>query len=148
MSVQHRKLVNGDFFPWLGLYEQYGEHYGTPITDQIALRVWSWITDEANELDGLVAVNDSGELVGFAHYRRFVQPLTARRGVFLEDLFVVPSERSHGVARALVDTVRAEAKAAGASLLRLSARPDDETANGIYGAIAEHSPWNTYEAAI
>ncbi|NQX27579.1 GNAT family N-acetyltransferase [Microbacteriaceae bacterium VKM Ac-2854] len=146
MSVQHRKLVNGDFFPWLGLYEQYGEHYGTPINDQVALRVWSWI--ESGELDGLIAVDDAGSLVGFAHYRRFVQPLTARRGVFLEDLFVVPSERSHGVARALVDAVTAEAKAGGASLLQLSARPDDELANGVYGAIAERSAWHSYETAI
>lgn len=147
MSVQFRKLVDGDFFPWLGLYEQYGEHYASPITDQVALRVWSWITDPAHELDGFVAV-ENGELVGLAHFRRFVRPLTASRGVFLEDLYVVPSARHHGLGTTLVEAVKAEAIASGARLLRLSARPDDEMANSVYGSLAQRSDWNTYEAAL
>ncbi|NQX10113.1 GNAT family N-acetyltransferase [Microbacteriaceae bacterium VKM Ac-2855] len=147
MSIRIRKLVDGDFFPWLGLYEQYGQHYAAAIDDQVALRVWSWITDPAVPLDGLIAVDDE-QLVGLAHYRGFVQPLTASRGVFVEDLFVVPTARQNGLGTILVEAVKAEASATGASILRLSARPDDEMANSVYGALATRSSGNEYEAAI
>lgn len=131
MSIQVRPLGDNDFFTWLGLFEGYSEFYESKLTDEKALRVWSWIIDKGHELDGAVAVNEDGDFIGFAHYREYPRTLTADRGLFLDDLFVVPDARGAGVGKALLDFVKQFASDHQLGQIQLITAADNETAQHL-----------------
>jgi len=53
---------------------------------------------------------EAGRAVGFALIFHTYSTWRGRRGIWLEDLFVLPDERRHGVGRALLDRVLSLAK--------------------------------------
>jgi ribosomal protein S18 acetylase RimI-like enzyme len=148
MTVQIRPLGDKDFFPWLGLWEGYSEFYESDLTDEKALQVWSWIIDKNHELDGAVALNDNGDMIGFALYREFPRTLSADRGLFLDDLFVIPDSRSAGAGRALLDFVKDYAKQHRLKQIQLVTAADNETAQHLYEEIGARTDWVTYEIEV
>ncbi|MFC6355512.1 GNAT family N-acetyltransferase [Luethyella okanaganae] len=144
MSIQVRPLKDGDFFPWLGLFEGYSEFYQSKLTDEKALRVWSWLMDKNQESSGIVAV-DGEEFVGFAHLREFSRPLDASRGLFLDDLFVLPDARSQGVGATLIAFAKSLAVERGLSIVRWITAADNETAQRLYDKLATRTEWVTYD---
>jgi ribosomal protein S18 acetylase RimI-like enzyme len=145
MSVQIRPLGDKDFFAWLGLFEGYSEFYGSELTDQKALQVWSWIIDKNNSLDGAVAVNDAGDSVGLAHYRTVTRTLSATMGLYLDDLFVVADARGEGVGHSLIAFTKAYAAERSLSQIRLITAADNETAQALYNTVGTRTDWVTYE---
>jgi len=77
------------------LYAAYLDFYNTSLTREQMDRVWLWLHDEANEVEGLVAVSASGDVVGLAHYRHFARPSSASIDGCLDDLFVDPAVVPH-----------------------------------------------------
>jgi ribosomal protein S18 acetylase RimI-like enzyme len=148
MTVQVRPLGDKDFFPWLGLWEGYSEFYESDLTDEKALQVWSWIIDKNHELDGAVALNETGEMIGFALYREFPRTLSADRGLFLDDLFVVPDARSAGAGRALLAFVKDYARQHRLKQIQLITAADNETAQHLYEEIGTRTEWVTYEIEV
>jgi GNAT superfamily N-acetyltransferase len=55
----------------------------------------------------VVIAEVDGEVAGFALYFRTFSTWVGRDGIWLEDLFVRPAFRRHGVGRALLDELRA-----------------------------------------
>jgi|SRR5665647_452613 len=148
MSVQVRPLGDKDFFSWLGLFEGYSEFYESELTDEKALRVWSWIIDKNHDLGGAVAVNDTGDFIGFAHYRTYPRTLNADLGLFLDDLFVVTDERSAGVGRALMDFVKGFAGQHHLKQIQWLTAADNETAQKLYDEVGTRTDWVTYEIEL
>ena len=148
MSVQVRPLGDKDFFPWLGLFEGYSEFYESTLTDEKALRVWSWIIDKNHDLTGAVAVNDEGEFVGLAHYREFPRTLNADMGLFLDDLFVAPDARGAGVGKALMEFVKGYAGEHKLSQVQWLTAADNETAQVLYDEVGTRTDWVTYEMDV
>jgi ribosomal protein S18 acetylase RimI-like enzyme len=148
MTVQVRPLGDKDFFSWLGLWEGYSEFYESDLTDEKALQVWSWIIDKNHDLDGAVALNDDGDMIGFALYRQFPRTLSADRGLFLDDLFVAPDSRSTGAGRALIDFVKDYAKQHKLKQIQLVTAADNETAQHLYDEIGTRTEWVTYEIEV
>ncbi|WP_223690360.1 GNAT family N-acetyltransferase [Leifsonia poae] len=144
MSIEVRPVADGDFFAWLGLYEEYAAFYETTLTDQKALLLWSWLTAPDHEEDGLVAV-DGDRLVGLAHIREFARPLEGDRGLFLDDLYVIEDARGKGIGRRLVDTVRARADERGLGVVQWITAHDNQTAQQLYDSLANRTSWVTYE---
>jgi Predicted acetyltransferase len=148
MSARVRPIESGDFFAWLGLYADYGTFYDTPLSDEKALRVWSWLTDAAHESRALLAVDETDAPVGLAHYRAFARPLAGGRGLYLDDLFVAPDARGHGAATALIEAVRERAATEGCTLVRWITAADNETAQRVYDRVAERTEWVTYDLKL
>ncbi|HEY5224543.1 MAG TPA: GNAT family N-acetyltransferase [Microbacteriaceae bacterium] len=144
MSITIRTPSDGDFFDWLGLYEEYAQFYEEPLTDQRALQLWSWLTDASHEENGLVAVDD-GSLVGLVHFREFTRPLEADQGSYIDDLFVKDDARHTGVGRALIDAVSDRARAAGHGVVQWITAADNAEAQRLYDDVATRTPWVTYE---
>ena len=145
MNVTVRPVDAADFFAWIELYAAYGEFYKTPLDDEKALLVWSWITDPGHETGALFAVDDSGTPMGLAHYRAFARPLSGSRGLYLDDLFVTPPARSQGVASALLETLRSKAQAEGFSVVRWITAADNAVAQRLYDRLATKTDWVTYD---
>ena len=145
MTASVRRVQENEFFTWLDLYVGYGEFYETPVTDEKALLVWSWITDPGNELEAYFAVDEEGTPIGLAHVREFVRPLDGSKGLYLDDLFVSPDARGAGAGSALLDAVRESAKERKLSVVRWITAKDNETARRLYDKVAQKTKWVTYD---
>ena len=96
MPIKIRAVAEGDRAEWEKLYQGYAEFYRTEQSADMRARVWEWLFDPGHEVEGLVAEDADGRLVGLAHYRAFARPLAAATGGFLDDLFVDPAARGSG----------------------------------------------------
>jgi GNAT superfamily N-acetyltransferase len=145
MTVTIRRVEDNEFFTWLDLYAGYGEFYETPLSDEKALLVWSWITDAGNELEAYFAIDADGTPVGLAHVREFARPLDGTRGLYLDDLFVRPDARGEGAGTAILEALRDRAKESGLSVVRWVTAKDNATARRVYDRVASKTAWVTYD---
>ena len=148
MTFHIRPVHDRDFFNWLPLFASYGDFYGTPVPDEKALLVWSWITEKTHGVSALVAQDDNGSLVGLAHYRTFARPLAGGTGIYIDDLFVTPDARGNGIATALIENVTDIARAQGAGIVRWITAPDNDEAQILYDKIADRTDWVTYDLQV
>jgi ribosomal protein S18 acetylase RimI-like enzyme len=145
MTVSIRPLGERDFFAWLPLFEGYCRFYETDLDDTKALIVWQWLMDPAKTINGLVATDETGELIGLAHYRIEPDTLAARYGVYLDDLYTLPEHRGRGVGRTLIEALRRLAAERGYSVVRWITAADNEDAQTLYDSVASKTSWVTYE---
>ncbi|MEY9850428.1 ribosomal protein S18 acetylase RimI-like enzyme [Leifsonia sp. EB41] len=145
MTADVRRVEDNEFFTWLDLYAGYGEFYETPVTDEKALLVWSWITDAENSLEAYFAVDSEGTPIGLAHVREFARPLDGSTGLYLDDLFVLPDARGEGAGTALLEKLRSLAQERGLSVVRWITAKDNQTARRLYDRMAEKTKWVTYD---
>ncbi|HEY8589086.1 MAG TPA: GNAT family N-acetyltransferase, partial [Naasia sp.] len=80
-----------------------------------------------------------------AHVREFERLLENDRGLYLEDLFVGPQFRNRGVARAIFDHLKQEARDRGFGVIRWITAEDNATARSLYDSVGEKTPWVTYD---
>lgn len=142
-----RDIEPGDLDAWRRLFVDYGVFYETAFTDDVLDGVWAWLLDPAHEVNAVVVV-DSGEVVGFAHYRRLADTFTAGPGWFLDDLYVSPGARSGGVGSALIEAVTERARQHGGGTLRWITAADNDRAQRVYDRIATRATWVTFEREI
>jgi GNAT superfamily N-acetyltransferase len=144
-----RPVVDRDFFAWHELFEGYCEFYETPLNDEKAVLVWSWFTSTERKAEAIVAVDDeTGTLIGLAHYRDFARPLAGGTGIYLDDLFVRPDARGQGVGKSLIAQVKQIGVERRAILVRWITAHDNETAQRLYDSVAEKTNWITYDLAV
>jgi GNAT superfamily N-acetyltransferase len=95
--------------------------------------------------EALIAQHDS-ESVGYALYFPTFSSFLASRGVWLEDLFVLPSHRGAGVGRALLSAVAARVHERGDGRLEWCALGWNELALGFYRSIGARTmdAWITH----
>jgi GNAT superfamily N-acetyltransferase len=116
----------------VSLFDEYRAHYGeTPAAAQTA----DWLSDQlsGDRLRAFTAVRD-GQIIGFV--TGAVLPASLRLATFwlVRDLFVAQGHRRGGAARALLEHIVAEARAAGALRLSLQTEPDNVPALALYRA--------------
>ena len=112
------------------IFEQYRVHYGEAPD---ASRSATWLERNLNSTRFRAFVaEDKGQFVGFATTMEV--PASLRLGHFwqIRDLFVLPDQRRLGVGRALLDSIRAAAIAAGVLRLVLQTEDDNEPAHRLY----------------
>ena len=73
-----------------------------------------------------------GEGLGLALYFYTFSTWRGRRGVYIQDLHVVETERGSGLGRRLVEAVAAHARRDGCTHLRLAVALDNKKARGFY----------------
>jgi ribosomal protein S18 acetylase RimI-like enzyme len=148
MTFEIRPVHDRDFFNWLPLFASYGDFYGTPVPDEKALLVWSWISEKTHGVSALVAQDEDGSLVGLAHYRTFARPLAGGTGIYIDDLFVAPEARGKGIATALIEQVTGIAREQRAGIVRWVTAPDNDEAQILYDKVAERTEWVTYDLQV
>lgn len=127
-----RPATSEDRAEWRVLFNDYADFYGVPMDDTIAGRVWAWLLDPAHVLEGLVACEADGEIVGIAHVRACPRPLAGRDVGFVDDMYVAPEARGSGAADALVEALRALAAERGWSTLRWITQHFNERGRAFY----------------
>jgi GNAT superfamily N-acetyltransferase len=90
-----------------------------------------------------------GEPLGYACLYWFFTSISAAESVLMNDLYVVPEARGHGLGRALIEASAGVARERGAHHLEWSTAPDNETAQRLYESTgAQRSEWITYELGL
>ena len=90
--------------------------------------------------------DDAGTIAGMTIYFRNFSTWTGKLGIYLEDLYVCPGVRGHGVGRALMSALADEARAHGYARIDWSVLDWNETALSFYTSI-EAKPmtgWTSY----
>ncbi len=97
----------------------------------------------------LAARDESGRILGYACLYWHFSSLAAVETVLMNDLFVSPEARGHGIGRALIEASRNVARARGAGWLEWATAPDNHTAQRLYDSMTdEKSTWLEYELDV
>lgn len=97
----------------------------------------------------VVIAERDGEAAGFALYFHNFSTFLTRPGIYLEDLFVRPEHRGHGVGRALLTHLARLALERGCGRLEWAVLDWNENAIGFYrklGALAQDE-WTVYRVS-
>jgi len=97
----------------------------------------------------VVLAYDRETIAGYALWFRSYSTFLARPGIYLEDLFVRPEHRGHGVGKALLQHLASLAEQRGCGRLEWSVLDWNESAIGFYrtlGAIAQDE-WTVYRVS-
>jgi len=132
---------------WRSHYRRYAAALGELADDTVATTVWSWLLAGTHGVEGVLAIGDDGELAGFVHFRPFPRTLDGNEACFLDDLWVAETHRGTGLAKALIDRVRATARERGWTHVRWVTEASNARARALYAGIAEDALLVTYRIA-
>ena len=148
MGVTIRPVKSEDRAEWDVLYQGYATFYHVDQTEEMRDTVFGWLMDDEHSCNGLVALDDSGKLIGLTHYRPFASPLRALTNCFLDDLFVDPAARGSGAADALIAGVAEVARQNGWPVVRWITADDNYRGRGVYDKVATRTMWVTYDLKV
>jgi ribosomal protein S18 acetylase RimI-like enzyme len=134
MNVQIRQATIHDLDALVPLFDGYRQFYGQP-SDPGKARAFLAERFGHHESLILLARDEAGGGAGFTQLYPLFSSVRAVRTYLLNDLFVAPAARRHGVAKALVEAAAAHAKALGAASLSLSTALDNAPAQALYESL-------------
>lgn len=146
-----RALDADDYDQWLALWEGYNAFYGrfgpSALPLEITLRTWSRFFDGCEPVYALVAQSE-GKLIGLTHYLFHRSTTSIGPNCYLQDLFTVEAARGKGVARALINGVYEQARAASAPRVYWQTHETNLIAMKLYDQVAERSGFLVYRKSI
>jgi GNAT superfamily N-acetyltransferase len=95
-----------------------------------------------------IVAEESGRLLGLAHYIFHRSTIQIAPTCYLQDLFTIDAARGRGVGRALIDAVCREARAAGSSRVYWQTHETNVVAMSLYDKVAEKSGFLVYRKAL
>lgn len=147
MTVTIKPLAEHDFFAWYELFTISAESAGVTPDDERAMRVWTTLQED--QAHGVIATDETGAVVGLAHFVVFERLLQGDTGFLIEDLFVREESRGNGVATALIEHVRTRAEQEGRATVRWVARPNDPAATALFTKFADASgDWVLHDLSV
>jgi aromatic-L-amino-acid decarboxylase len=140
----------GELDELLPLVRAYCDFYEVEPSDR-DLRTLMLTLLAAGGRDGLqlLARDDTGAPVAFATLLFTWSTTSAARAAVLNDLYVAPEVRGHGLAEALIERCTNESARRGAAKLTWITRPDNQRAQAVYDrTVARRDPWVTYRVDL
>lgn len=144
MTLLIRKLEPSDFAAWLELWNQYLVFYKHTLPKEQTQLTWDRLLADAGPIYACVAELDT-QIVGFTHYSFTHSTWEHSPAVYVEDLFVAPSARNSGVARALAAELESIAVGAGSRRLHWITQHHNVTARKLYDELGELTDFIVYE---
>ncbi len=143
-SFRVRWLRDEDRTEWRGLWRAYLEFYETRVSETVYETFFARLRGEdPQDFHGLVAEKDR-RLVGLCHFLFHRHGWKVENVCYLQDLYTVPNMRGHGVGRALIEAVYAEADQRGAPGVYWLTQDFNETARRLYDKVATVTPFIKY----
>jgi len=122
---------SSDEAAWRRLWTGYIEFYEADVPEPVTALTWSRVLDPAIPMFARMAEVDDA-VVGFTISTLHPSTWTADLNCYLEDLFVDPGARGHGVGRALIDDLLVLAKDKGWDRLYWHTNAGNTTARALY----------------
>ena len=130
-----RSAIPADETSWRALWRGYCDFYGAGVGEAVTDRTWKRILDPDSAIMCIVAEVD-GQVYAFANCVVHENTWETQPVCLLEDLFVLPSARGHGIAKALIEWLRNAMRAEGWARLYWMTREDNEDARKLYDKFA------------
>jgi ribosomal protein S18 acetylase RimI-like enzyme len=147
MDFVIRQIASDDRRAWKDLYKSYLEFYESePIASSTEL-LWERLVSSPAIIQSFVA-QLNGELVGIVHFQYQLSTWTHTYHCYLEDLYVAKEHRGNGIARALIEAVRASALEEKCSELFWITKESNKTAQKLYDKLATKSDFIRYEIML
>jgi GNAT superfamily N-acetyltransferase len=137
-EVTVRALLPSDHDAWMPLWRAYQVFYKSDIPAEVSRITWARMLDPAEPVHGAVAVID-GRPVGLAHWLTHRTTWSVADFCYLNDLFVAPEQRGHGVGKALIEHVYAAAAARGCAQVYWLTHQTNTTAQRLYDYVANRT---------
>jgi ribosomal protein S18 acetylase RimI-like enzyme len=134
MSITVRQATIHDLDRVAPLFDAYRVFYRQPTDLDATTR---FLRERFQHHDSVVmlAIDDEGEGVGFVQLYPLFTSVRLARLYLLNDLFVAPQARRHGVAAALMHEAAAFARAVGAAGMTLSTAHTNSPAQRLYESL-------------
>jgi GNAT superfamily N-acetyltransferase len=151
-SGDSRLLVIRDPAPhdegaWRVLWTGYCAFYETSVAEAVTAGTWARILTPGSPLFGRIA-EWKGEVAGFTVSVLHQGSWTLDPICYLEDLFVAPKARGHGIGRALIADLLARAKERGWSRLYWHTRQGNAPARRLYNKFAMADDFVRYRLTL
>ena len=147
MAVVVRPVGPDERADWEPLWRGYLTFYETAYSPVVADVTWARLHDPAEPMHLLGAYLD-GRLVGIVQYLFHRSHWYVADVCYLQDLFVAPDARGHGIGRALIEATADKAREAGAARLYWMTHETNATARALYDALAERSGFIQYRMGL
>jgi GNAT superfamily N-acetyltransferase len=145
MDVRVRRLEDRDKAAWLVLFKAYVDFYKADVPDDIIELTWQrLLSDQEESMLGLVAVDESSAVVGFATLLFHRSTWSPTCYCYLEDLFVDSRVRGKSIGRRLIEAVYAEADARGATRTYWATEESNYRARSLYDQVATKTNFLQY----
>ncbi|KAK6202556.1 N-acetyltransferase HPA3 [Scheffersomyces amazonensis] len=150
MTVSLRPIEEKDKEEWINLWTGKGgyiEFYKSlhKITPEITDVTFARFLDPKEPVFAVVAVDDeSGKLVGFAHYLTHRNTWTIEDALYLNDLFVSENVRLGGIGRKLIEYVYGAADKLNAKKVYWSTQFENHRAQLLYTKVGVKSGFLLY----
>lgn len=137
-------LGPGDRAEWDRLWRAYLAFYGADVTPEIADLTFRRYTDpDRRDMNAWIA-RIGGQAVGIVNTIAHAHGWRAEDVTYLQDLYTLPEARGKGVARALIETVYADADAAGRPSVYWMTQEGNAAARRLYDRIAVKTDFIKY----
>lgn len=145
-SIILTPLTAADHDRWAELWRQYLDFYETQLPPEIYEHTWRRLIAADSPIRGLGARLDSAgvPLAGIVHYLFHAHAWSPREVCYLQDLFVDPAARRHGIGERLIAAVAAIARQRGCLRLYWTTKEDNATARSLYDRIAHFNGFIRY----
>ena len=148
MTLAVRSLTEADERPWRDLWRAYLAFYETTVPDDIYSTYFARLLgDDPQDFHGLIAEVDDTP-VGLAHYLFHRHGWKVENVCYMQDLYAAPEVRGQGVGRALIETVYAQADAAGAPDVYWLTQDFNTEARRLYDRIGTCTPFIKYARPV
>jgi GNAT superfamily N-acetyltransferase len=126
-----RAALPADEAAWCQLWQGYCEFYRADVPPEVTRRTWNRILDPDSAVMCIVAEVE-GKVYGFANCVVHENTWEIQPVCYLEDLFVAPAARGHGLGKALIEWLRNSMRAEGWARLYWTTREDNAQARQLY----------------
>jgi GNAT superfamily N-acetyltransferase len=138
-----RSALPSDEAAWRRMWRGYLAYYAASVPDEITNRTWKRILDPDSAVMCVVAEVE-GQVYGFANCVVHENTWEAQPICYVEDLYVEPAARGHGVGFALIEWLRNAMRAEGWARLYWHTREGNEAARRLYDRFAEADDFVRY----
>lgn len=142
-----RYAVPSDEPLWRSLWEGYLAFYETDLSDTVTAHTWARLIRRDEGMFCRIA-EVSGQVCGFSHSVLHAGTWVTQPICYLEDLFVAPEHRGHGIGGALIRDLKGLAGANGWSRLYWHTRSSNSAARRVYDRFAEADGFVRYRLSF
>ena len=138
-----RSALPSDETVWRQMWRGYLDFYASNIAEEVTNRTWKRILDPDSAVMCIVAEID-GQVYGFANCVVHENTWETQPVCYLEDLYVMPSARGHGIGAALIEWLRNAMRAEGWARLYWVTRESNAQARRLYDKFAQADDFVRY----
>jgi GNAT superfamily N-acetyltransferase len=144
MPYTIRPATAADEARWRELWIAYCAFYEWVPSEAILQHAWQRIMDPAAPVHSVLAEDENGLVQGLVNYVLHENVTALTPVCYLQDLFVDPAQRAHGLGKQMIDWMVEKMHAEQWSRLYWNTRENNYRARGLYDKYTEHSGFVRY----